>query len=35
MNNFSGIGRVGGDPVVTQTKDGKAVATFSVVVDSG
>jgi single-strand DNA-binding protein len=35
MNNFSGIGRVGGDPVVTQTKEGKAVATFSVVVDSG
>lgn len=35
MNNFSGIGRVGGDPIVTQTKEGKAVATFSVVVDSG
>lgn len=35
MNNFSGIGRVGGDPVFTQTKDGKAVATFSVAVDSG
>lgn len=35
MNNFTGIGRVGGDPTVRQTNDGKPVATFSVAIDSG
>lgn len=35
MNNFSAIGRVGGDPVITESKDGKPICTFSVAVDSG
>lgn len=35
MNNFSGIGRVGGDPTYTQTRDGKPVCNFSVAIDSG
>lgn len=35
MNNFSGIGRVGGDPVITETRDKKPICTFSVAIDSG
>lgn len=35
MNNFSATGRVGGDPSVRYTNDGKAVASFSIAVDSG
>jgi single-strand DNA-binding protein len=35
MNNFSGIGRVGGDPSVNYTNEGKAICSFSVAIDSG
>lgn len=35
MNNFTCIGRLGGDPAVRQSKEGDDIASFTVAVNSG
>lgn len=35
MNNFTCIGRLGGDPVIRQSKEGEDIASFNVAVNSG
>jgi single-strand DNA-binding protein len=35
MNNFTGVGRIGRDAVVRHTTNGKAVAGFSLAIESG